>query len=53
MILKRAKSKVIALGMLVAGFSVYFTSKWFDKFKKQIDIDIDITNEDIENNLGI
>lgn len=45
--------KIVAIGMMIAGVSVYYSSKWISMFRKQIDVDIDITNDDIEENLGI
>jgi len=46
-------SKIVAIGMMIAGVSVYYGSRWINMFKKSIDVDVDITNDDIEENLGI
>lgn len=51
--LKKTKNKIIALGTMLLGVGVYYTTELIRTLRKSIDVDVDITNEDIENNLGI
>lgn len=51
--LKKTKNKIIALGTMLLGVSIYYTTELIRSLRKSIDVDVDITNEDIENNLGI
>jgi len=51
--LKTARNKLLAIGTMIVGVSVYYTTTLIQKLRKSVDVEIDITNEDIENNLGI
>lgn len=47
------KSKMIAIGTMIVGVGIYYATTLIQKLKNSIDVDIDITNEEIEENLGI
>jgi len=51
--LKKTKNKILAIGTMIVGVGIYYTTTLIQKLRKSIDVDVDITNEDIEENLGI
>ena len=51
--LKKTKNKILAIGTMIVGIGIYYTTTLIQKLRKSIDVDVDITNEDIEENLGI
>jgi len=51
--LKKTRNKILAIGTMIVGVGVYYTTTLIQKLRKSIDIDIDVTNDDIEQNLGI
>jgi hypothetical protein len=51
--LKKTRNKLLAIGTMIVGISVYYTTTLIHKLRKSVDVDVDITNEDIEENLGI
>ena len=51
--LKKTKNRILAIGTMIVGVGIYYTTTLIQKLRKSIDVDVDITNEDIEENLGI
>ena len=51
--LKTARNKLLAIGTMIVGVGVYYTTTLIQKLRKSVDVDVDITNEDIKQNLGI
>lgn len=51
--LKKTRNKILAIGTMIVGVGVYYTATLIQKLRKSVDVDVDITNEDIKQNLGI